>query len=298
MDAKKIWSTIKSYLVIAFGLLLYALAWTIFIVPNGMVGGGVTGASAVIQYCTGFNMSYSYFIINVVLLLIALKVLGRGFGFKTVFAIIVTSLYLRVIPELIHQDFIDEIALQNGRLLCAIIGGAISAFGVALTFKEGGSSGGTDIIALIINKYRAISPGKIILIIDVFIIASSLIIPTNGNWGTRLATVFYGYVIAAVFSTTVDLVIAGTKQSVQIFIFSDKYVQIADRISKEAHRGATVLSGTGWYSKEERHIVMVVARKHDSPAILNLVKEEDPQAFITMGSVMGVFGKGFERIKK
>lgn len=298
MEIKKVFSEIKSYLIIAFGLLLYTLAWNIFLIPNQMVGGGVTGASAIIQYCTGFNISYSYFIINVVLLLIAWKVLGPRFGVKTIYAIVVTTIFLRVLPELISQAFIREFALRNGKLLCAIIGGALSGFGVALTFSEGGSSGGTDIIALIINKYRAISPGKVILIIDIGIIASSLIIPADGSWGTRIATVFYGYVVTGVFSTTVDMVVSGTKQSVQIFIFSEKYAQIADRLNKEANRGVTILKGIGWYSKEEKDVVMVVARKHESQSILHLVKEEDPKAFITMSSVMGVFGKGFDIIKK
>lgn len=298
METKKVLATVKSYLLITLGLLLYTLAWSVFILPNNLVGGGVTGASAIIQYCTGFNVSYSYFIINVVLLLIAWRVLGSGFGVKTVFAMVITSVFLRFVPMAISQSFIDEFALQNGKLLCAIIGGVVAGFGVGITFTEGGSSGGTDIIALIINKYRAISPGKVIMIIDVIIIASSLIIPSDGNWGTRIATLAYGYVFAGLFSTTVDLTVSGTKQSVQIFIFSNKYSQIADRISNEAHRGVTILKGLGWYSKEERDVVMVVARKHDSPFILNLVKEEDPHAFITMSSVMGVFGKGFERIKK
>jgi len=297
METNKTLHTIKSYVVIAFGLLLYTMAWSIFIIPNGLVGGGVTGASAIIQYCTGFDVSYSYLIINVVLLVVALKVLGRTFGAKTVFAIIMTTLFLRIMPSLIHPEFISAFALENGKLICAIIGGAMSGFGVALTFSEGGSSGGTDIIALMINKYRAISPGKVILIIDVVIIGSSLIIPGEGGWGSKIATVAYGYIITAVFSAVVDLTVSGTKQSVQLFIFSNKYQEIADRISKEANRGATILHGMGWYSKEERHIVMVVARKHDSPALLSLVKNVDPHAFITMGSVMGVFGKGFERIK-
>jgi len=297
MKGTEFLKTVRSYLIITLGLLLYTIAWTVFIIPNNMVGGGVTGASAIIQYCTGFNVSYSYFIINVVLLLIALKVLGRGFGVKTVFAIAVTTIFLRVLPILIPRDFITEFS-ENGRLICALIGGAMSGFGVALTFGEGGSSGGTDIIALIINKYRSISPGKVILIIDVVIIASSLIIPSDQGWASRIATVVYGYIIAATFSMVVDVTVSGTKQCVQLFIFSEKYVEIADRISFEAHRGATILHGVGWYTKEERHIVMVVARKNDSPALLNLVKEIDPQAFITMGSVMGVFGKGFERIRK
>ncbi|MBQ0122694.1 MAG: YitT family protein [Bacteroidales bacterium] len=298
MNSKKIFSSIKSYAIITLGLIIYTTAWTVFIIPNGLVGGGITGISAIIQYCTGFPVSYSYFLLNAVLLLIALKVLGYGFGVKTIFAMVVTTILLKVMPALIQPEFIEEIALRNGRLVCAIIGGGLSGFGVSLTFGQGGSSGGTDIIALMINKYRAISPGKIILYIDIFIIASSLITPGDGTWASRIATVIYGYVTAGVFSVTMDIVTSGSKQSVQIFIFSKKHVQIADRISSQMHRGVTVLDGQGWYTKEQSRILMVITRKTDTNSILNLIKEEDPQAFISVGSVMGVYGKGFEQIKK
>lgn len=297
-STKKIFSTIKSYFIITVGLLCYVLAWSVFIIPNNMVGGGVTGIAAIIQYCTGFEVSYSFFIINGLLLLIALKVLGKGFGAKTVYAIFVTSLMFKVVPTIISDSFINEIAVENGKLLCTIFGGALSGFGVSLTFSQGGSSGGTDIIALMINKYRSISPGKILVIIDMIIIASSLIIPSDGNWGHRLATVIYGYVMAGVFSFTVDVFISGNKQSVQIFIFSKKYAEIADKITHEAKRGVTVMNGQGWYSKEDGKLLLVVVRKNESNGILRLVKEIDNTAFVSVGSVMGVYGKGFDQIKK
>lgn len=298
METKKILSTLKSYLIITLGLLCYTMAWTIFIIPNGLVGGGVTGISTIIQYWTGFNVSYSYLLINLVLILAALKTLGAGFGGKTVYAIIVTTLFLRFVPTLISPSFINDFALTNGKLLCAIIGGSLSGLGIAITFSEGGSSGGTDIIALIINKYRAISPGKVLMLLDFIIIGSSLLIPSDNNFGSRLAIVVYGYVTTGMFSFTVDTVISGTKQCVQICIFSEKYEEMADRISKEANRGVTILHGMGWYSKQEKKVLLVVARKHDSPFILHLVREVDPNAFITEASVMGVFGQGFDQIKK
>lgn len=298
MGRSKILSTIRSYFLITVGLFLYAISWSIFILPNNMVGGGVTGISAIIQYCTGFNVSYSYFLINLVLILIAMKVLGRGFGVKTIYAMIVTTLFLRFLPMAVHQSFIDEIALQNGKLLCAIVGGGISGFGVALTFAEGGSSGGTDIIALIINKYRAISPGRIILYCDIIIIASSLLIPTDGTWASRIATVLYGYVVTTVFSLTVDLITSGSKQSIQIFVFSKNYQKVADKLLNDANRGVTVLDGQGWYSKDPVKVILVVARKHDSNYLLNMIKDADPNAFISLGTVMGVYGKGFDTIKK
>lgn len=298
MEKNKFLSTFKSYAIITLGLLLYVLAWVVFIIPHQLVGGGVTGISAVIQYCTGFNVSYSFFIINGVLLLIALRILGPAFGVKTVYAMVVTTLLLRFLPLVIPEEFIRIIALENGKLLSVMIGGTLSALGISLTFSQGGSSGGTDIIALMITKYRAISPGKILLILDVFIIGSSLIVPTEGSWGVRVANLMYGYVMAGVFSVALDLFVSGSKQSVQIFIFSKNYEKIADRITLDVHRGVTALQGKGWYTKTESTVLMVVARKQELKFLLNLIKEEDPQAFISVGSVSGVYGYGFDAIKK
>ena len=298
MEKNKALSTIKSYGIITLGLILYVLAWVVFIIPHQLVGGGVTGISAVIQYCTGFNVSYSFFIINGILLLIALKILGPAFGVKTIYAMVVTTLLLRFMPFIIPEEFIKIIALDNGKLLSVIIGGTLSALGISLTFSQGGSSGGTDIIALMITKYRAISPGKILLILDIFIIGSSLIVPTEDGWGVRVANLVYGYLMAGVFSVALDLFVSGSKQSVQIFIFSKKYEKIADRITSDIHRGVTALDGKGWYTKTESTVLVVVARKQELKLLLNLIKEEDPQAFISVASVSGVYGSGFDVIKK
>ncbi len=298
MESNKALATFKSYAIITLGLILYVLAWVVFIIPHQLVGGGVTGISAVIQYCTGFNVSYSFFIINAVLLLIALKILGPAFGVKTIYAMVVTTLLLRFMPMLIPEEFIKIIALDNGKLLSVMIGGTLSALGISLTFSQGGSSGGTDIIALMITKYRAISPGKILLILDIFIIGSSLIVPTEGSWGTRVANLVYGYVMAGVFSVALDLFVSGSKQSVQIFIFSKNFEKIADRITSDIHRGVTALDGKGWYTKDSSTVLVVVARKQELKLLLNVIKEEDPQAFISVASVSGVYGSGFEAIKK
>ena len=298
MEKNKALSTFKSYAIITLGLILYVLAWVVFIIPHQLVGGGVTGISAVIQYCTGFNVSYSFFIINGILLLIALKILGPSFGVKTIYAMLVTTLLLRFLPLVIPEEFIQIIALDNGKLLSVICGGTLSALGISLTFSQGGSSGGTDIIALMITKYRAISPGKILLILDVFIIGSSLIVPTEGSWGERVANLMYGYIMAGVFSVALDVFVSGSKQSVQIFIFSKNYEKIADRITADIHRGVTALEGKGWYTKTESTVLLVIARKPELKLLLNLIKEEDPQAFISVGSVSGVYGYGFDVIKK
>ena len=295
---KRVLTVLKEYIIITLGLLCYTAGWCIFIIPHEMVGGGVSGIGALIYYATGFPVSYSYFIINFVLLLIALKVLGKGFGFKTVFAIVMASLFFKILPDLIPQTFIDEIAISNGKLMSAIIGGAISGVGITLTFSQGGSTGGTDIIALMITKYRNVSPGKIILYLDIRIIASSLLLPNDLNMGAKFANVVYGYMVTGLCASTLDLLLSGMKQSIQMFIFSKNYAAIADRISNELRRGVTVLDGQGWFSKQNGKVLLVIAKKTDMNFLYKIVKEEDKDAFMSEGSVRGVYGQGFDQIKK
>lgn len=295
---KRVLTVLKEYIIITLGLLCYTAGWCIFIIPHEMVGGGVSGIGALIYYATGFPVSYSYFIINFVLLLIALKVLGKGFGFKTVFAIVMASLFFKILPDIIPQSFIDEIAISNGKLMSAIIGGAISGVGITLTFSQGGSTGGTDIIALMITKYRNVSPGKIILYLDIIIIASSLLLPNDLNMGAKFANVVYGYMVTGLCASTLDLLLSGMKQSIQMFIFSKNYAAIADRISNELRRGVTVLDGQGWFSKQNGKVLLVIAKKTDMNFLYRIVKEEDKDAFMSEGSVRGVYGQGFDQIKK
>ena len=295
--SKRVLERLRSYSIITFGLLLYALGWTVFLIPSGLVGGGVTGISAVIFYATGFPVSWSFFIINAALLAVALKVLGKGFGVKTVFAIVAVTLFLDRLPGLIPQELIEDIAIGNGKLLSAMMGGVFSGAGIAITFTQGGSTGGTDIVALMINKYRNISPGKLILYMDIFIILSSLIIPSEASIGERAAIIIYGFVLISVTSYTVDLILSGARQSIQIFIFSQKYQQIADAITPTG-RGVTVIDGMGWYTKKEGKILMLIVRRTESNFVFRLVREIDKDAFLSVGNVMGVYGKGFEEMKK
>lgn len=310
ISLKSVFGEVKSYIIITIGLLLYVLGWDIFLLPNNMVGGGVTGVSAVLLYAFNIPVSYSFFVINLILLLIALKVLGKGFGVKTVYAIVVTSAFFDIVPDFLPEPFIQEIAISNGKLLCAIFGGVTSGLGIGFCFSQGGSTGGTDIVALMITKYKNISAGKIILIIDIFIIASSFLLPSKeildsaGNVigvesiGERFATVLYGYILIAACSYTIDLFVSGTKQSLQIFIFSKKYADIADAIISDIKRGVTLIDAQGWYTKNESKIVMVVVRKTDINMIYKIVKSVDRDAFMSVGSVTGVYGKGFDEIKK
>ncbi len=300
---QKILKGIKEYLLIALGLLVYVLGWTVFLIPNNLVGGGVSGIGAVVFYATGIPVSVTFFVVNFVLLAIALKVLGPSFGIKTVYAVIITTLMFQFLPDVIPADIIDQIGKSNGKLLATVIGGVMSGFGIGLAISQGGSTAGTDIIALMVAKYRNISTGRMILAIDVFVVLSSLIIPmqdSDGNmlsWGEKIAVVTYGFVLIACCSYTIDLYLSGSKQSVQIFIFSKKYAEIADEISENMHRGVSVLDAEGWYTKANNKLLLVMTRKSDLNTVLRLIKSIDPEAFLSVGTVMGVYGKGFDKIK-
>ncbi len=294
---KTIFTGVKEYVIIALGLLIYSLGWSVFLIPNGLVGGGVTGISAIIYYMSGFPVSYSYLIINAVLLIIGIRILGKTFGVKTVYAVILVTIFLKFIPGIIPQELIDDIAIGNGKLLSAIIGGACAGAGIAITFTQGGSSGGTDIIALIINKYRNISPGRLILLMDIIIVASSLLIPTDGSLGSKVATVIYGYVLISVVSYTIDLVLSGARQSIQIFIFSKNHEAIADKITSIG-RGVTVINAMGWFTKQEGKVLMVIVRRTEINYVFKVVRETDRNAFLSVGNVMGVYGQGFDEMKR
>ncbi len=302
---KNFWTGLKEYSLITLGVLLYVTGWIIFLIPNNMVGGGVTGLGSIVQYATGgaIKIGYTYFVVNAGLLIAALFTLGRSFGAKSVYAILLTSVALNVGQEIFPQEIIQLLALDNGKLMCTISGGIMVGVGIGMSMSQGGSTGGTDIIALIVNKYRNVSPGRMILIMDAVIILSSLFVPsfmadgTRMPWPDKVTTVVYGFILITIVSTVLDLYLSGSRQSVQIFILSPKHEQIADAITSNLHRGVTVLSGKGWYTKQETEVVMVITRKADLNVFLKYINAIDPNAFISVSSVTGVYGKGFETFK-
>jgi len=287
----KAYKFIKPYVVITFGLLLYVTAWTTFLIPSGMTGGGVSGIGALVYFATGIPVGLTYFVINIFLVGLAIKVLGANFGVKTIFGIIMASILFSVLQKLITRPLFDD------KFMSAIIGGMLSGVGIGITFTQGGSSGGTDIIAMIVSKYRNISPGRTILFCDVFIIASAFVVMLDKTPIERLQIIVYGYVAMAITAYAIDAVLSGSRQSVQVFVFSKSYGDIADRETKELGRGVTVIDGEGWYSKERQKVLITMVRKHELSDVYRIVKEIDHDAFISVSLVMGVYGNGFERIR-
>lgn len=298
------WGTmLKEYGLITLGVVAYALGWSIFLLPNNLIGGGVSGFASIIYYATGLKMSITYLILNVILLLVGTRILGTGFGGKTIYAIVMTSVMLAVLPEMIPTDFIHEFALSNGKLICTCLGGIIAGVGIGLSISQGGSTGGTDIVALLWCKFYPASPGRVILVIDVVIILSSLLFPSYTETGDllpfaeKLAVVVYGLIQVTVSGTAIDMYLSGSKQSVQAFIFTKKVAEMADVIAFDMKRGVTVIPAKGWYSKEDKEVLMVVTRKTDLNLLLKYVKSIDPDAFLSVSSVMGVYGQGFDTIR-
>ena len=293
----------KEYCLVTVGVIAYALGWSIFLLPNNLIGGGVSGFASILYYATGLSMGFTYFVLNVILLLVGTKILGTGFGGKTIYAIFMTSIMLSLMPKIIPSDFIHEFAISNGKMICTILGGIIAGFGIGLSISQGGSTGGTDIVALVWCKFSPASPGRVILIVDVVIILSSLMFPSYTETGEllpftdKLAIIVYGLIQVTVSGYAIDMYLSGSKQSVQAFIFTKKVDEMADAIAFDMKRGVTVIPAKGWFSKEERNVLMVVTRKTDLNLLLRYVKGIDPDAFLSVSSVMGVYGQGFDTIK-
>jgi uncharacterized membrane-anchored protein YitT (DUF2179 family) len=284
--SKKIFSFLKMYTVIVIGLALYAFGVTAFLIPVKITAGGVTGISQLIFYATGIPAGYPYFAINSLLFILAIRILGTSFGLKTLFSMVVISLLLNILPIFIKEPLVKDLFLSS------VLGGILCGVGLGITFNQGGSTGGTDIIAMIINKYRNISPGRIIMYCDVIIISSSYFVLSS------VEILVYSYVTMWIVAYSIDAFLTGAQQSVQLFIFSEKYELIADFINMESRRGLTIFEGTGWYTKKQVKMILTVVRKRESPMIFQKIKEIDPEAFISQGSVMGVYGKGFDEIKQ
>ncbi|MBO5892699.1 MAG: YitT family protein [Alistipes sp.] len=292
-EQSKLLTTLKEYIIMTIGMCIYSFGWIGCVLPAKSTSGAASGLAIVISTALHNTLGWDIKIgtivlcINILLLIIAGFVLGWNFGIKTIYCIFILSMSMNCWQEIIPADDF----LHIDRFLSMIVGGVITGIGVALALMQGGSAGGTDILAMIINKFRAISYGRIIFILDLLIIASSLFV------GFTIDAAIYGYIMTLVFGYTVDMVLAGNKQSSQVFIISPKYEEITRVLNCELGRGVTLLDSEGGYTHTRSKMVMVVCNNRETPTILKFVKEIDPNAFMTVGSVMGVYGRGFQPIK-
>lgn len=299
IDHRKILTEAEDYLFITLGLMLLAFGWTVFLLPYQIVTGGVTGIAAVIFYATGIPIENSYLVINVALLVVALKILGFKFMVKTIYAILMLAFLLWITQKLITRpdgSFIQVLGPGHD-FMSLIIGCAMTGTSLAIVFLHNGSTGGNDIVAAVVNKYYNISLGQVLIIVDLFIIASCLFIPSFGGPIDRCYKVVFGLCTMVIENFTLDYVMNAQRESVQFMIFSKKYQEIANAIGTEMEHGVTILDGHGWYTGKEVKVLCILAKKRESVNIFRLIKMIDPNAFVSQSSVIGVYGEGFDPIK-
>ena len=292
---RKKYYLVNDFIILTVACFIFAFAWEGFMIPNGMSAGGMMGLCTVIQYATGglIQAQYSYFAINALLIIIAVIAMGIGFGFKTIYCIVMSSLAMEIVASIpaIHS-VAGQFFFVKETLLIPIIAGLLEAVGLGLVLRYGASTGGTDIIALMVNKYWPVSLSKVFLISDIFIVAALLFLPDKS-----FTDMVYGLVEIITFSAIIDYVVGGDKSSYQLLVFSDRYADIADHIINNMNRGVTVLSAQGWYTKKDKNVLLILINRKQLPSLTKVIKEVDPKAFMSVSSTNNVYGEGFEEIK-
>jgi len=285
MTKAEIFKELKSYAIITLGLMISAVGWTGFIIPSNIVGGGVMGLSSLLYFVFELPVGPTNLVINGLLILMSMKVLGKGFGFKTIYSLVTLSVFITVFPYFIQDPIVAD------KFMAAIIGGGMVGASIGILFVQGGSTGGTEIVAMIINKNHNISPGRIMMFLDVIIISSSIFVFKS------LETMVYGFVVVGLMSYIADMLLTGSRQSVQILIISQKPKEIADKLSSQINRGLSFLKGRGYYYAGDREFIITIVKKSESHMVFQIIKETDPDAFISVANVMAVYGHGFDQYK-
>ena len=282
-------SNMKDFMFIVFGILLYAIGYTAFILPERVVMGGVAGLSALIYYATNIPAGISIFVLNITLLVIAFSALTKQFVVRTIVGVLLLSFFIGSLQPL-FQAF-PIITAGEDKFMHVLIGGMLGGAGLGIVFSHNGSTGGTDIITVLLTKHFNLSFGRAMQFIDCTIICSSYLLFHS------METIVYGVVFTLVASFVCDFVVNGSRQTVQFLIISKNYKEIADTINRRVNRGVTVIEGKGWYSKENVEMLVVLSRKYESQDIFAVIKQIDPQAVVSQTFCHGVFGEGFDKIK-
>ena len=275
ITGKSLLEELKNFVFITIGLALFAFGWTAFMIPHELTGGGVSGIGAILYFALKIPVGISTLVLNLILVAIAWKVLGKKFCVNTIICSVILSVFMAIGQAIFTAPLVED------KFMCTLIGATVSAFGVGMAINWGGNTGGTDIIALMVGKYRN----------NILIVGSSYFIVQS------LEKLVYSMVVMFVYMVVSDVVIDGYKQSYQIMVFSKKNKEIAERINKEIHRGATFIKATGSYTMEESEILLIIAHRTDKVLITRIIKEIDDTSFISISKTYGVFGKNFDRLK-
>ena len=280
-----VWRTARDYIFITVAMAIYAFGFCAFILPEKVVIGGLAGVGTIVYLTLGIPVAITQYACNLALLAIAYKIVGKKFVFGTIYGATMISVFVGIFQPLFPEP------LTNEPFMNIVIGGLLAGLGVGMAFTHNGSSGGTDIIAAMVQKYTNVTVGRTMLYNDCIIISSSYFIYH------RIDLVVYGFVVLILCSYMADMIINTNRQAVQFTIFSQKWQEIATAINNDARRGCTILSGMGWYSKHEVKVLLVMCRKIESVTISRIIKSIDPDAFGTQTNCNGVYGKGFDELK-
>ena len=299
MTHRELLYEIKDYVYITFGLLLYTFGFTVFLLPYQIVTGGIAGVGAIIFYATQFPVQYTFFIINAVLIVASLKTLGWRFLIKTVYATLMLTLMLEVAQDIVMlpDGTFHKLLGEGNDFMSLIIGCSITGTALAIVFLNNGSTGGTDIVAAVLNKFHNITLGRAISLIDLCIIGSCLFVSSFGGFEERCSKVVFGLCTMFIECLMLDYVMNMQRQSVQFLIFSKKYQEIAFAITRHTDHTLTILDGHGWYTGKPTKVLCLLAKRRESVQIFRLIKQIDPNAFVSQSSVIGVYGEGFDAIK-
>ena len=300
----KVLKTIWEYIVLTFATLVFTVSWEAFMIPNGMSAGGIMGVCTIVEYATGgfIQASFSFFVINAILILLAVLVFGIGFGFKTIYCIVMSSVFLWLVSDWgwLHSIPGNFLYVED-KTLVPIIAGIFESLGIGLAIKSGGSTGGTDIIALIINKYWPVSLSGVFFVSDfIVVIAQLLLRPGFGSYAGDPKTfndVMYGILEIVTFALTIDLFTVGGRKTMQLLVFTEKYQEIADYVCNTMERGVTVLKAQGWFTRRDRNVLLILLTRQELSSLSKVVNAIDPKAFLSVSAAAGVYGEGFEQIK-
>jgi len=273
------------YFFITIGVFILSLGLALFLIPHKIAAGGVSGIGIILYYLLGINVGYTIFVLNLILFILAFRILGRSFGFKTIYATLAYSAFVGILSKILPPS-----GVTNDMILNVLFGCFLSGTGMAIVFSREASTGGTDIIAMILKKLTNLDVSWGLLIVDFTI--------------TLFAGVFFGkdvgmYALLGVIvnTFTIDTVLEGVTTSIQVMIISEHYERIKERILKDVRRGATLLHGEGAFTGKERKIILTVLKRKEFVKLKSIVKEEDPDAFLLVSHVREVLGEGFKPIE-
>lgn len=294
LTQQKMWMNAKDYVFIILGIFIYGFGFSAFLAPENVVIGGMAGLGQDVYYLTlrlfnyGIPVAITMYVVNLTLLAMAYRIVGKQFVIRTIFGATVISLAIGIM-----QPLFPEPLIQGQKFLNVIIGGILCGIGIGMAFSHNGSTAGTDIIAAMVSKKSNVSIGRTMQYTDFCIVSAAWFIVPNAE----IENTVFGFVTLFLTAYVTDQMVNTNRQAVQFTIFSAYWREIATAINNDAHRGCTVISGMGWYSKKEVKMLVVMCRKIESVTIFRIIKSIDKDALVTQANVNGVYGKGFDEMK-